>query len=317
MITCLYCGNNATTIYYSGIRDRLGVSRDDWSFVRCSECGSLNLTPRPSPEQLPSFYPATYSLAKAGQKGITNKYLARLGHIFVYDRVYYRQLRWVLRTVNCRTSTIRILDVGCGVGHQLRILKTWGFDPIGVDTDEEAVRYANDALKVTAYVGDITTCADIFGSNHFDVITAFHVVEHLLDPVSFFKICRELVRPGGVVAGALPVCDGTVARTLGRYWVALTEAPRHIGIPSHRGLIQALEATGLTVQEIARESVVNVAGSVAISISPRGSTSVGSKLGLRHIFSGILMLTALPLVAFTEIFGKPSIVLFAATKSYV
>lgn len=90
----------------------------------------------------------------------------------------------------------RVLEVGCGYGAMLHVLRAEGFDPIGVDPSLRAVSFCRSrGLRVT-----VGAAPDLpFGETSFDVVIARHVIEHVPMPPAFVSALAGLVRPGGVL----------------------------------------------------------------------------------------------------------------------
>ena len=63
---CLWCDGALGEPAYVDVRDRLGIVPGSWTFLRCVDCGSLNLHPRPDPDAIPKFYPKGYTVAPDG-----------------------------------------------------------------------------------------------------------------------------------------------------------------------------------------------------------------------------------------------------------
>ena len=88
-----------------------------------------------------------------------------------------------------------LLDVGCGSGEFLNIAKSRGWDVTGVEPLADAAQVARDRGLIvhTGYLGDVEL-------GHFDLVTAFHVLEHMPDGPAFLKTLAARAKPGGHVA---------------------------------------------------------------------------------------------------------------------
>jgi 2-polyprenyl-3-methyl-5-hydroxy-6-metoxy-1,4-benzoquinol methylase len=94
----------------------------------------------------------------------------------------------------------RLLDVGCNRGLLLQAAKRMGWDPVGVELSTIAAERARLSAGVPVYA-ELT---DVPGPSRFDLIVAWHVLEHTTDPVSFLSQIRSLLAPRGVVAVQVP-----------------------------------------------------------------------------------------------------------------
>lgn len=96
----------------------------------------------------------------------------------------------------------KLLDVGCGRGYFLKLAGERGYDATGIDLSEAAVRYARQKLGVNASRMDAHELART--GSRYDLITAWHVLEHFEDPVQMLGTLRELLNKGGLLFLEVP-----------------------------------------------------------------------------------------------------------------
>ncbi|WP_219064092.1 class I SAM-dependent methyltransferase [Pseudomonas sp. UMAB-08] len=98
-----------------------------------------------------------------------------------------------------------LLDLGCGRGEWLQLLKEADIPAIGVDTNTAMIQCCTDA-GLEAYVGDALQYLAAMPANSLSGLTAFHIIEHLPLHVfiSLIDEARRVVRPGGVVLFETP-----------------------------------------------------------------------------------------------------------------
>ena len=99
---------------------------------------------------------------------------------------------------------LRVLDIGCGSGSFLRILKNLGHVALGLEISATAVEAANQS-GVKAFVGNPETKAgfDEVGKD-FDVITLLDVLEHTFDPSQVLRHLAPLLKPDGCIIASVP-----------------------------------------------------------------------------------------------------------------
>jgi SAM-dependent methyltransferase len=107
-------------------------------------------------------------------------------------------------------NTIRLLDVGAGLGVFPCVVKRAGWHCTAIDPDRRAVAHMRDHVGVEAVRGDFM---DIEGLGQFDIVTFNKVLEHVEDPVAMLRRSRQFVAPGGFVYLELP--DGEMAAEAG------------------------------------------------------------------------------------------------------
>lgn len=126
-----------------------------------------------------------------------------------------------------------ILDLGCSSGSFLRALGSKDWDLHGIEMSVESAKRAQADSGAKVFVGDILDA--LFQPDSFDVITCFHVFEHLYRPRDVLQKVFEWLKPGGIFYVLVPNIDSAGARIFRSYWYAL-ELPRHIFHYSPRSL---------------------------------------------------------------------------------
>jgi len=124
----------------------------------------------------------------------------------IYNRDYFK--KWYLRYYESRKQYFKnlieklknylpekgkMLDIGCGVGIFMDIMKENGWDVYGQDISPFAVEYC-EKKGYKVFKGNLS---DIKISEKFDLITMLDVIAHIENPVSYIKICAKLLKPGG------------------------------------------------------------------------------------------------------------------------
>lgn len=248
----------------------IGVTADfeyrssDEEFVmrRCRRCGVVYLDPRPSRAELPRIYPPSYHAFhfSADDFGFAYRVRARLER---------RRLRGWCRGL---PADARIIDVGCGDGFHLQLLRRLG-DPgwrlEGVDPSERAVDRARRAgLRVHR---GLVQQLDLPASS-YDMALLIQTIEHLDDPVAVLRAIRRLLRPGGrliVVTDNTGTIDFRLFRR--RHWGGY-HAPRHFYLFDRPSLRAVLEHVGLEVDTIGFAlSPVNLVYTVHNLLRDRGA----------------------------------------------
>ncbi|MFB3854690.1 MAG: class I SAM-dependent methyltransferase [Vicinamibacterales bacterium] len=97
----------------------------------------------------------------------------------------------------------RVLDVGCGSGANMEMLRERGHAPVGITLSEVEAR-AVASRGLPCIVGDITAGALPFAPASFDALLFSHVLEHVAWPETVLEACARLLKPGGSVYVALP-----------------------------------------------------------------------------------------------------------------
>lgn len=181
---------------------------------------------------------------------------------------YFRQAR-VARVAAGQCG--RALDVGCGDGAFLEELAGKGWDVIGTELSESIARTARARLGDRVCVGNIQELR--MSSASFDLITLWHVLEHLEDPKRVLEESRRLLKADGKIIVAVPNIESWQARLFGRDWLHL-DVPRHRWHFSARTLGGLAEGCGLWVERIRHFSLEY--GPIAFI------QGIATKVGLGH-----------------------------------
>jgi SAM-dependent methyltransferase len=168
--------------------------------VECQQCGFVYTNPRPSETYMKAFYETHFWFFFQGRHEINERFLRR-----------QRTREWAaLRLARCApylSEAKSILDVGCGAGLFLDQVRRRfpNSAQAGIEPDPKMARCCREKLALDVYEGFFQ---DYPSNRRFDVITLFHVIEHLFDFTSLFKFIREHLTPGGVVIAEAPNVDG-------------------------------------------------------------------------------------------------------------
>ncbi len=155
----------------------------------------------------------------------------------------------------------RLLDVGCGRGDLLKTLRELGWDTLGVEADEQAVRYAQTALGLRVLEA-VAEDMD-FPRDSFDAITMNHSIEHFHDPRKVLSLCARFLRPGGVLSIRTPNFTSWGHALYRESWMHL-DPPRHLQLFSADTLQRCIEEVGLVVVKW-RTSAVGAGGVLTAS----------------------------------------------------
>jgi SAM-dependent methyltransferase len=240
-VTCPLCRGERSAPVFSQ-RDLLLGGAARYTTVRCDGCGVLYQNPRLRVDEIALAYPDTY--AAHVREPSLSRHLLRHGasvrwllsrrrgyahlttvDVGLVDRLRALRLRHgILEAFPPWTGAGRLLDVGCASGKFLRQMLAVGWRVAGIEIDEAA---ANRARSVTpdVVVGDPARLTLADGA--FDVITAFHVLEHMPDPLGALRNMLRWLAPGGSIVLEVPNAAGFGARVFGPYWSGW-DTPRHL-----------------------------------------------------------------------------------------
>lgn len=209
--------------------DRFHGRSVQYRLMSCSACSLVWLADPPPPEQMGEHYGQDYdqSVARAGD--FPERWSGRVATIAQYKK----------------SGTL--LDLGCSSGGFLRAMRSPAWTLHGIEMSQEVARRAEAASGATVFVGDIPDAP--YAPNSFDVITCFHVLEHVYEPLVVLQRIESWLKPGGIFYFMVPNIDSAGARIFGSYWYAL-ELPRHLYHYSPQSLRVMADAAGLQTLSI-------------------------------------------------------------------
>ena len=285
--TCPLCGNSGE-IRYRDLPDRSWNAPGLWSFRECRRCGHLWLDPQPLADDVGRLYTTYYThggervshLAGDGWwPSIRRGVLEAMGYVGVAKDSTERFLGVAARFVppireECE-SIVRfvpgpprgsLLDVGCGEGSFLWLMRELGWTVRGVELDPRAAAVARArGLEITESSIEQASLP----SDAFDVITMSHVIEHVLDPVSVLAAVRRALRPGGMLYLFTPNGESWGHAMFGEAWYPL-EPPRHFHIFSAGNLVACAERAGLHVTQKRTSGRIHLVFDASVGIRKTG-----------------------------------------------
>ncbi|MHB1953060.1 MAG: class I SAM-dependent methyltransferase [Sulfobacillus sp.] len=134
-----------------------------------------------------------------------------------------------------------LLDVGCGTGHFLHVARAAGYNVEGVEFDARRARWVREQRELRVVAGAFPGAP--LSRERYDIVTMWHVIEHLPQPFEALKYAFDLLRPGGVLSLATPNLSSLQAKVFREYWYH-QDAPRHLYLFSERGLRRIVESLG-------------------------------------------------------------------------
>ena len=210
-----------TTEVYLSCKDYT-VSQKEFQLVWNAEKDILITHPQPSLEELPSYYKSEdYISHTDSSKSLFDK---------AYQSVKKMMLSQKLKLINSfATEEKTILDIGTGTGDFLQYISKHNWKVSGVEPNEKARNLAKS--KNLNLLRDISS----FNNEKFDVITLWHVLEHIPNLKEQIEQFHHLLKPNGVLVIAVPNFESYDAKYYKEYWAAY-DVPRHLWHFSKQGI---------------------------------------------------------------------------------
>lgn len=210
------------------------VSHQPFEIRRCGTCGFCFTSPRPEPAEIGAYYQSADYISHSNTSASLQDKL--------YQRVRRRALRGKHKLIHHYTSHGAVLDLGCGTGEFLGYLKQRGYKTQGIEPSALARAQAEQrhGLVVSASLEELAP------SPMFDVITLWHVLEHVYDVRHTLHELHRRAVPGALLVIAVPDRESWDAQHYRADWAAY-DVPRHLSHFRRQDLKRFLEESGFVL----------------------------------------------------------------------
>ena len=199
-------------IFHLKVRD-YSVSKEIFELHHNPEYDLLITFPKPSTEKLPSYYESEdYISHTDGKRSLFERMYHFIKNIALKNKV---------KLINAESEKGKLLDIGAGTGDFLVVAKNDGWDTTGIEPSAKA-----KTIAINKGVNFATNLSDL-ESHSFDVITMWHVLEHVQNLDEYILELKRLLKPSGTIIIAVPNFKSFDANYYGRFWAAF-DVPRHI-----------------------------------------------------------------------------------------
>jgi 2-polyprenyl-3-methyl-5-hydroxy-6-metoxy-1,4-benzoquinol methylase len=226
--------NNANSKPFLTVKD-YSVSGETFELLHDADLDMLITHPQPSLEKLPSYYESKdYISHTDGNKSLFEK---------LYQFVKSIALKNKLKLINEQSPKGRILDIGAGVGDFLSVCKNDGWQTVGIEPSEKAKAIA--IQKGVSFVNDLASLEN----NSFDIITMWHVLEHVPNLEEYISELKRLIKANGTIIIAVPNFNSFDANYYGKFWAAY-DVPIHLWHFSKTAIAKLFAPQKLKLQKV-------------------------------------------------------------------
>ena len=292
---CILCGSKDLREQYS-VRES-HHKREEFALVKCQRCDMIQTSPRLGSSEIAVYYEEPYC----------NKGDDKFKSVFEAVEIFFRVRR--ARFINSLTPAPgRILDIGCGRGKMLSVLSERGWEAHGCELNDRRAIQARKNKNLAIYTGEFEKIN--FPEAYFDVITLWHVLEHLPDPKTALRKIGRILKGKGLLVIEVPNIASWQSGLFKKHWFHI-DAPRHYAHFSPDTLSVMLDECGFSV----RNSRVASLEYGAFSFLQSLLNSLGFENNLLYYMTmkcpdtssffvrKLLMCIALPFLAVISVFG--------------
>jgi 2-polyprenyl-3-methyl-5-hydroxy-6-metoxy-1,4-benzoquinol methylase len=214
------------------------LSSEDFTIVQCVACEFKFVNPRPEDSLLSKYYKSEDYISHSNtKKGLVNR---------IYHYVRARNHHSKYKHIRAFKPLGNILDIGCATGEFLDYFRKNGWEVSGIEPDENARNYAINTYGLAVYPeNELASLPD----QKYDVITLWHVLEHVPMLAERIKELYRLLEQDGLLVIAVPNSDSYDATDYGEFWAGY-DVPRHLYHFNRKTLLQLMNSHGFEVQDI-------------------------------------------------------------------
>ena len=210
-VHCPACGSYSLHHFLDCIDH--SVSRESFRLIQCKNCDLLLTDPQPDAAGIQRYY--QFEDYVSHTSNATNL----INSIYLFARKY--TLKQKLNLINNYSDKGKLLDMGCGTGNFLDVCIRNGWWAGGIESSENARKIA---MKTVRNISG--SLQDHIGQD-YDVITLWHVLEHLKNFSASLDILKKLLKTSGTIFIAVPNYQSYDARHYKEYWAGY-DVPRHL-----------------------------------------------------------------------------------------
>lgn len=212
------------------------VSGESFSLLLNEEYQILKTHPQPTLDKLGSYYEfEDYISHTDGKRTLFEK---------MYHFIKRKAIRDKVKLINSYQPVKgRILDIGAGTGDFLLECKNQNWDILGIEPNDKA---KGIALGKGVKFGDTIEKLE---SNSFDVITMWHVLEHVPDVEHQVSELKRLLKPSGTIIIAVPNFKSYDAKYYKEFWAAY-DVPRHLWHFSKTAIEKLFDKQNMNLEDI-------------------------------------------------------------------
>lgn len=238
-VNCLICGSEKYSVKYADVANRFNTE-EKFQVVSCTNCGFTFLNPRPTEQAIGAYYDLEeYHPHNLSTESLTDRVYAKIRNINLKNKK--KLIEKFAKTDG------HLLDIGCGTGEFIEFMSNHDWQVTGMETaDESRGAVRGSGFMVYPNLDEI--------QNEFDVITLWHVLEHVHRVEELMKNLSRLLKADGKIFVAVPNLLSADSHKYGQDWVAL-DAPRHLYHFRISDIRKLFEKNGYRIESISNKLI--------------------------------------------------------------
>lgn len=231
---CPWCDSERTQIHL-WLKDEF-LTNEEFQIHECLRCGLLFTEPRPEINKIGEYYKSKeYYSHQENKKGFIPK---------IYEKVKKINLKHKYNIATKGITTGKMLDIGCGVGDFIHTAEEQGWECVGIEPSEDAKAIARNRINAKILK---SKDQEVIPEETFDVITMWHVLEHVDNLKWQVSQLQRLIKNEGRVVIAVPNYKSYDAKYYKDKWAAY-DVPRHLNHFNKETIVKIFKANGLELE---------------------------------------------------------------------
>jgi len=211
---CPLCDSDKLSPFLSSID--FFLTNENFKIDSCNTCGFRFTNPRPEAADLNQYYQSNEYISHSDKKE------GLMASVYQFVRKY--TLRQKKNLITGYHKTGELLDIGCASGQFINYMEKGNWKVKGIEPDEKTRNYAIAEFGLQVFPENYLSQIP---AGSFDVITMWHVLEHVSELNQRMEQLKWLVKPQGIIIIAVPNCNSYDARKYSTFWAGY-DLPRHL-----------------------------------------------------------------------------------------
>lgn len=286
---------------------RIIFTDSKFSIYVCKNCGMGITSPQPSKDEIMNYYPQNYYAHALRKESVINKFhnmvkLYKCGkrYNFILDKIFLTLGHFINFTLPAPFGSKTMLEIGCGSGENLLLVKELGWAVYGIEPSIQAVKNAeeNGLHDVKLGFGDDLEIQE----NKYDLIFMNHSLEHTYNPYLILQKCYQSLSKNGQIVFTVPKFNSRAREIFGEQWNAY-QVPQHLYHFSTKSVHHLMKNIGFNDIVIKEQTfIISVLLNIRNLISTLRHSKKGSRRIMKHLkllfrksentFSDIMVVTA-------------------------
>jgi SAM-dependent methyltransferase len=284
---CPVCGSRRYSYAFSALRQVYRTAdlkdRKNFVYISCDSCGFIWQRDPLSDTELAQCYE-------------DDSYVVNSSRLLEYVMSRYYDIARHLK----KNRENRLLDIGAGDGAYLAYARRRGWQVLGCDIS----RYARDIALSKRNIRVVSMEeVESLPDKYFDLITLYHVLEHLAEPSRIFSLIRRKLKDGGVCVIMIPVAD-SLEQAIFKGQSAWVSAPYHLGLYSEKNMQMLAGNNNFKIKRVCNDWYTPSMFSFSIFELLQRRLGFFMPLGQKKLAAILLLPFLLPVFIFTALLGK-------------